>query len=76
MLARSESAVQPEKKADEITIPEGPPTENKPRIEMHVSDQKGQFGNQVEIPVQGFQSFISGLNFHSGCTVNFNIHKS
>jgi hypothetical protein len=76
MLARSESAVLPEKKADEITIPEGPPTENKPRIEMDVSDQKGQFGNQVEIPVQGFKSFISGLNFHSGCTVNFNIHKS
>ena len=67
MLAHRESSVssQPE--------PEGPsPPEKKPRITMSVSDEKE---SPVEIPVQGFQSFISGLNFHSGCIVNFNIHK-
>ena len=75
MLAHRESSVssQPEKWANEINLPEGPsPPEKKPRITMSVSDEKE---SPVEIPIQGFQSFISGLNFHSGCVVNFNIHK-
>ena len=76
MLAHRESSVssQPEKWANEINLPEGPsPPEKKPRITMSISDEKE---SPVEIPIQGgLQSFISGLNFHSGCIVNFNIHK-
>ena len=78
MLAQRESSVspQPEKCVDEMNIPEGPsPPEKKPRIEMFVSDEKEKIQTPVEIPIQGLQSFISGLHFNSGCTVNFNIHK-
>ena len=76
MLARSGSGVpsEPEKKANNNIIPEGPPPVKKPKIEIAVSDEKGQIANEVDIPFEGLQSFISGLNF-TGCTVNFNISK-
>ena len=74
MLARSGSGVpsEPEKEAINNIIPEGPPPVKKPKIEIAMSDT-----NKVDIPFEGLQSFISGLNFTglTGCTVNFNISK-
>ena len=77
MLARNGSGAppQPEKNASNNIIPsEGPPPVKKPKVEIAVSDEKGEISNKVDIPFEGLQSLISGLNF-TGCTVNFNISK-
>ena len=76
MLARNGSGAhpQPEKNASSNIIPEGPPPVKKPKVEIAVSEEKGEIANKVDIPFEGLQSLISGLNF-TGCTVNFNISK-
>ena len=76
MLARSGSGAppQPEKNASNNIIPEGPPPVKKPKVEIALSDEKGENANKVDIPFEGLQSLISGLNF-TGCTVNFNFSK-
>ena len=73
MLARNGSGAppQPEKNASNNI---GPPPVKKPKVEIDVSDEKGEIANKVDIPFEGLQSLISGLNF-TGCTVNFNISK-
>ena len=80
MLARNGSGappqpdrLQPEKNASNNIIP-GPPPVKKQKVEIAVSDEKGEIANKVDIPFEGLQSLISGLNF-TGCTVNFNISK-